>query len=301
MSAPAVRLHRAPPASLQAVDVVLVRPSHPGNIGACARAMRVMGLRNLVLVAPRLADAHRHDEARARASGATDVLAAVRLHDTLADALADVTLAVAVSADVREFGPPPLSPEEACDQAAAHLRDAGGAGRVAFVFGAERTGLAIDDVQLCQRLCSIAGDPDYNSLNLAQAVQVISYVLRRTFDALSAAYGDVAGATGGAPVTDAASVPAAGQPPDLPAARAADAAAVPGAVGRPAPLAEVEGFHQHLEQALIAVGYLDPATPRKLMPRMRRLFARAQLEREEVNLLRGICRAMEEAARRNGR
>lgn len=278
MSAPAVRLHRAPPASLQAVDVVLVRPSHPGNIGACARAMRVMGLRNLVLVAPRLADVHRHDEARARASGATDVLAAVRLHDTLAEALADVTLAVAVSADVREFGPPPLDPEEACGQAAAHLREAGDAGRVAFVFGAERTGLSIDDVLLCQRLCSIAGDPDYNSLNLAQAVQVISYVLRRTVDAQQP------------------SQTAGGQ-----ATRRGDAASVPGAAGRPAPLADVEGFYQHLERALIAVGYLDPAAPKKLMPRMRRLFARAQLERDEVNLLRGICRAMEAGARRNGR
>ena len=281
MSAPAVRLHRAPPASLQAVDVVLVQPSHPGNIGACARAMRVMGLRNLVLVAPRLVDAHRHDEARAPASGATDVLAAARRHDTLAGALAGVTLAVAVSADVREFGPPPLSPEEVCQQAAAHLREADGAGRVAFVFGAERTGLAIDDVLRCQRLCSIAGDPDYNSLNLAQAVQVISYVLRRTFDA--------------------ASIPAATQAAGGQAARTTDAAAVPGAAGRPAPLAEVEGFYRHLEQALIAVGYLDPAAPKKLMPRMRRLFARAQLERDEVNLLRGICRAMEVAARRNGR
>lgn len=277
MSAPAVRLHRAPPVLLQAVDVVLVQPSHPGNIGACARAMRVMGLRNLVLVAPRLPDAHRHPEARARASGAVDVLAAARLHDTLAEALAEVTLAVAVSADVREFGPPPSSPEDACRQAAGHLRDAGADARVAFVFGAERTGLAIDDVLLCQRLCSIAGDPDYNSLNLAQAVQVIGYVLRQAVEALP--------------------VGAAAQTAGGPLARTTDAAAVPGAAGRPAPLAEVEGFYRHLEQALVAVGYLDPAAPKKLMPRMRRLFARAQLEHEEVNLLRGICRAMEAAAR----
>jgi len=243
---------------------VLVSPSHPGNVGAAARAMRVMGLRDLVLVAPRFPGAAAHSDAIAFASGATDVLAGSRELPALADALADTTLAVAVSAAAREFGPPPLAPAQACELALDEL--AGDAGqRVAFVFGPERTGLSIAHVQRCQALLSIPAEADCSSLNLAQAVQIVAWELRR------------------------AAVAAFPRPPS-------DA--------RYASLASVEALYEHLERALVAVRFLDPAHPKKLMPRMRRLFARTRLEVEEVELLRGVCKQMllaAEAGRRDPR
>lgn len=241
--------------------MVLVRPAHPGNVGACARAMRVMGLRDLALVAPREPDCASHPEAIAFASGATDVLQASRVFGSLEDALAHATLVVGVSAGPREFGPQPCEPEETVEavleELAAHPDH-----RVALVFGTERTGLSIAEVARCQRLCTIPGDPAYNSLNLSQAVQLLAYLLRRAASARSDA-GVSAGAT------------AAG--------------------ARLATQAEVEGFLAHFERALVAIGYLDPAHPKKLMPRMRRLFARARLETEEVHLLRGVCKLAEDA------
>lgn len=240
---------------------MLVQPSHPGNVGACARAMRVMGLRDLCLVSPRVADAPGHPDAIAFASGATDVLERCRIVASLEEALADVTLVVGVSAETREFGPVPEPPE----QAAARVFDELGIDtehRVALVFGPERTGLAIRDVGRCQALCSIPGDSAYSSLNLAQAVQVLAYVLRRAADARAGA-------------AEARSEPA----------------------GRWASQAEISSFFEHFERALIAVRFLDPAHPKKLMARMRRLFGRTRLETEEVQLLRGVCKQAELAAR----
>ena len=257
-------LHIPGPEALERVRVVLVRPGHPGNVGASARAMRVMGLRDLALVEPREPDCARHPEAIAFASGATDVLQSARVFASLDEAVADATLVVGVSAGPREFGPSPQPPEESMravlDELSAHPGH-----RVALVFGTERTGLSVADVSRCQRLCSIPGDPDYCSLNLSQAVQLLAYVLRRT-----------------ATQEDAQ-------------ARTARTVALPG--GRTASQAEVEGFFAHFERALIAIGYLDPAHPKKLMPRMRRLFGRARLETEEVQLLRGVCKLTEDAGR----
>ncbi|HVL58624.1 MAG TPA: TrmH family RNA methyltransferase, partial [Burkholderiaceae bacterium] len=165
-------------ALLPRVRIVLVEPSHPGNIGAAARAMKVMGLRELVLVSPRWPDAPSQPEAIAFASGATDVLSAVRISSSFTDAIGDATLAVAVSARGREYGPPPQPPERiaelALDELAAHPQH-----RVAFVFGSERIGLSIEQAGRCQRLLSIPTDADYDSLNLAQAVQIVAYCLRR--------------------------------------------------------------------------------------------------------------------------
>jgi len=231
---------------------VLAGASHPGNVGAAARAMRAMGLRRLVLAAPRDPRVCAHPEAIARASRADDVLAAARVVPSLAQALAGSTLALAVSAETREFGPPAQTPE-ACAQRAREELNAHGAHRVSFVFGAERTGLSIAEVGLCQALCSIPAEEDYPSLNLAQAVQVIAYCLRAH-----------AGSS-------------------LPAA----AWAVPLAQG--ATQAQIEALMVHLERALTDIGFLDPRRPKKLMPRLRRLFARARLETEEVAILRGIC------------
>jgi len=254
--------------SLDRVSIVLVETSHPGNVGAVARAMRVMGLADLRLVAPRLADVTRRDEAVAFASGAVDVLDRATVHPTLDDAIADVTLAVAVSAGGREFAPEAATPET-CAEAALDELALDPAHRVAFVFGSERVGLSIEQAQRCQRLLSIPTAGDYSSLNLAQAVQVVSYCLMR--------------AASGRLAVEAPLRVAAGTPGDPARTQLAD-------------LRSVEGFLAHFEQALVAVGYLDPAHPKKLMPRMRRLFARARLEQEEVDLLRGVCKMMERAA-----
>jgi tRNA/rRNA methyltransferase len=260
-------LHRADPPALARIAFVLVGASHPGNVGAAARAMKTMGLADLRLVAPRFADVCDRPEARAFASGAGDRLDAARRFDTLEGALADVALAVAVSAEPREFGPPPGSPETCAADALGVLEAAPGH-RVAFVFGAERTGLSILEVQACARLLSIPASPVYSSLNLAQALQIVAYCLRR--EALERA------ARHDGPLDEA---------PDGPGASLATHRAV-------------QGLLEHLERSLRTIGFLDPGHPKKLMPRLRRLFLRARLRTEEVDLLRGVCTSMERHERR---
>lgn len=250
-------LHAPAPQWLSRVRFVLVGTSHPGNVGAAARAMRVMGLRELVLVAPRSERIARHPEAVARASGALDVLENAVVVDSLAQALASCSLAVAVSADTREFGPAPQPPEEIAALAFAEA-SADASARIAFVFGAERNGLSIEAVGQCQRVCSIPGGTDYASLNLAQAVQIVAYCLR-AHERLHS--------------------------PAPPAASASRFAAHE----------QVEALHAHLERALVRIGFLDPRHPKKLMPRLRRLFSRTRLEVEEVELLRGVCTQIEKA------
>lgn len=152
---------------------VLVHTSHAGNVGAAARAMKVMGFADLVLVRPRFADVLQHPEALAMASGATDVLAAARVVDTLPEALDGITHACATAMTPRDFGPPTFAPRE-------HFATlARGDDRVAFVFGPERTGLANDDVYRCHACLSIPTHPGYGSLNLAQAVQLLAYDWRQ--------------------------------------------------------------------------------------------------------------------------
>ncbi|WP_245621025.1 RNA methyltransferase [Paraburkholderia ferrariae] len=240
---------------------VLVEPSHPGNVGAAARALKTMGFSRLVLVAPRIAQVHRDPEAIAMASGADDVLAGAHIVPTLADALTGTQWSLALTARTREYGPPPGTPREAvrdaCRQVSAH-------GDIALVFGNERTGLSNDDVERCSALAHIPANPAYSSLNLAQAVQVLAYELRLAY---------LAGADVGAPS------PVSG------------AAAGGAAVASPlATSDDIERMYVHLENALIALDFLDPANPKKLMSRLRRLFARSGLEREEVNIVRGIAK-----------
>lgn len=215
-----------------------------------------MGLRQLWVVKPRFAAVCAHADALAFASGATDVLAAAREVDTLDEALAGAHLAVAVSAETREFSAAPRAPWDVCAQLATEL-SADPDLQVALVFGPERTGLSVAHVQRCARVVAIPGEPDYNSLNLAQAVQVLCWEMRRAA---------------------AAAVP-------LPVVADPDG-------GRPATLEQIEQFQVHLEQALVAIEFLDPLAPKKLAPRMRRLFARAALRAEEVDLLRGVCKQM---------
>lgn len=244
---------------LDRIRIVLVEPSHPGNIGAAARAIKVMGLARLELVAPRYADALVHPDALAFASGAADVLEQTAIHATLAEALADTMHAIALSARDREFSPPLQSLREAAGDAIGLVSQAP-AGVVAFVFGSERYGLSNDDVLCCQARCRVETSDLYGSLNLAQAVQLVTYECRLAAVAAEAA----------ANTSD-----------DAPASPAAFASH-----------AEREALIDHFEQALIAIGYLDPDAPKKLMPRLRRLCARARLESEEIQWLRGIAKAM---------
>lgn len=235
------------------VRVVLVETSHPGNIGAVARAMKTMGFSNLVLVRPRFAEATRHEEALAFASGALDVLENARVVQDFDAAIAGCNFAAALSARLREFSPPLLTPRALAAQLVTQIAATSDL-RAALVFGSERYGLPNEVIEKCNALINIPANPVYSSLNLAQAVQVLMYELR-----MAATEGAVA------PV------------PEI------------GFRGEAADLAQVEGMYAHLEQALTAIDFLDPANPRKLMPRLKRLFARTGLEKEEVNILRGIA------------
>jgi tRNA/rRNA methyltransferase len=201
-------------------------------------------------------------EAIAMASGADDVLASAHVVPTLADALNGVHWSIALTARLREYGPPQWTPRAAAGVA----REQAVHGEIALVFGNERTGLSNEDVERCSALAHIPANPAYSSLNLAQAVQVLAYELRTMY--LSA---------DSAPTAAQAAAPqaAAGQGEPAGARAASD---------------EIESMFTHLESALVALEFLDPANPKKLMSRLRRLFARSGLEREEVNIVRGIAK-----------
>jgi tRNA/rRNA methyltransferase len=238
----------SPPPGANPTRFVLVGTSHAGNVGAAARAMKVMGFSDLVLVQPRFADVLGHDAALAMASGATEVLASARIVPTLAEALQGITWACATAMTPRDFGPPTFAPR-------AHFASlACSEHRVAIVFGPERTGMSNDDVYRCHACLSIPTHPEYGSLNLAQAVQLIAYDWRQALGGFG--------------------VEARTAPREL-----ADATAVAGVLA-------------HWEQALVQIGFLDAAAPKKLMPRLNQLLNRAQLGTEEVHILRGIARAM---------
>lgn len=233
---------------------ILMNTSHPGNVGAVARAMKVMGFADLVLVKPRFADVLTQDETLAFASGALDVLAGARVVDSLAEAGDGVQRLIGTAMTPRDFGPPCDAPRTLFPALAASGEQVG------FVFGSERFGLANEDVYRCHAVVSIPTAPDYGSLNLAQAVQILAYEWRQALGGYA-----VQGRT---------------KPPE------------------PADVAAVQGLLAHWEQALVEVGFLDPAAPRKLMPRLNQLFNRAGLQTEEVHILRGIARAMQEAKQR---
>ena len=227
---------------------ILVETSRAGNIGSAARAIKTMGFSDLVLVNPRFADALQDPEAVAFASGAQDVLQQARIVGSMAEALDGCNFAAAVSARLREFSPPVWTPREFAGHVAGQ-----GELSAALIFGNERFGLPNQIVEQCNVLINIPANPDYSSLNLAQALQVLAYECR------------------------------------VAASMAAPATAV-GFHGEAASLDQIEGMYAHLEQALVAIDFLDADNPKKLMPRLKRLFSRAQLETEEVNILRGIAR-----------
>jgi len=236
---------------LSRIRVVLCRPSHPGNIGAAARAMKTMGLADLRLVAPRTFP---DPEADARATGAVDLLERAKIHDSLPDALAGTVLAIALSARRRDLGPPPGAPREMV----ARLLTEAEQGDVALVFGNETVGLTNEEIQRCHAAVTIPTNPEFSSLNLGAAVQVLCYEIRM------AAY--------------------AGLPP------VADPLVTPFT----SPLAthdELEGLFAHFEAVMTETGFLNPAQPGRLMPKLRRLFGRTRLEKDEINILRGILAA----------
>src|SRR3569623_343289 len=230
---------------------ILVETSRPGNIGAAARAMKTMGFSELVLVNPRIADALVHEEAIAFASGAQDILSAARIVGSIEEALEGCNFAAALSARLREFSPPVVSPRALAMQLAGSAEVS-----AALVFGNERFGLPNEAVAKCNVLINIPANPDYSSLNLAQAVQVLAYECRMA----------------GIDNSDEE-----------------ETTSIIGFRGTPADVAQIEGMYAHLEQALVASDFLDPANPKKLMPRLKRLFSRTHLETEEVNILRGIA------------
>lgn len=240
--------------ALNRLRIVLCATSHPGNIGAAARAMKTMGLRRLVLVSP-----HRFPapEATAMAVGAADLLAQAQVCATLDEALRGCVLAVAMTARERELATPAASLADAAREAVVWtLR-----GEVALVFGTEMSGLSNEEVLRCQRLAHIPTDPEFSSLNLAAAVQVAAYELRRH-------------ALGEQKLAPRGFTPATSE-----------------ALG---------GLFVHAQRTLIDLGFLNPARPRRLMPRLRRLFGRARLEQEEVNVLRGILTAIDGLVKRAG-
>ena len=239
---------------------ILINTSHAGNVGAAARAMKVMGFDDLVLVAPRWPDVLARDETLQRASGATDVLEKARTVATLDEALDGITYLCATAMTPRDFGPPTYTPREHLPTLAATPRHVG------FLFGSERFGMANDDVYRCHAALTIPTDPEYGSLNLAAAIQLIAYEWRM--------------ALGGFGPHDPGGHEC---PPYADDTKLADARAIAGMLA-------------HWERSLVDIGFLDPAAPKKLMPRLNQLFNRAQLTPEEIHILRGVAKAMSEAA-----
>ena len=246
---------------------ILIETSHPGNVGAAARALKVMGFDDMVLVAPRYANVLRKEETIQRASGANDVLDKTRIVGTLEEALDGISHVCATAMTPRDFGPPTRSPREHFDlllgrsltQTASEIvKPAEAISSIGFLFGSERFGMKNEDVYKCHVALSIPTNPDFGSLNLAAALQLVAYEWRL--------------ALGGFPVASPAGE-----------SGLADAAQVAGLLG-------------HLEQALIEIGFLDPEAPKKLMPRLNQLFNRANLTPEEIHILRGVAKAMIETA-----
>ena len=230
------------------IRFVLVRTTHPGNIGATARAMKNMGLDQLYLVSPKIFP---HSKATARASGAQSVLANAVVVETLAEALVGCSLVVATSARLRALPWPTLDARECAEKIIEYVK----IGEVAVVFGQERSGLSNEELAECHYHLQIPTAPDFGSLNLAQAVQVVAYELQMA-TRKSGVY----------PLK-----------PDKQLATAD----------------EMFLFYQHLEKVLIQLKFLNPDSPKQLMHRLKRLFNRAQIESLEMNILRGILTAVE--------
>ena len=281
---------------------ILINTSHAGNVGAAARAMKTMGFTDMVLVAPRWANVLRREETIQRASGALDVLNNARIVDTLDEALDGMTHLCATAMTPRDFGPPTRSPREHFEmllkdeQFRQKIRrlepdlspksdellssEAETASGMGFLFGSERFGMANDDVYRCNVALSIPTNPKFGSLNLGAAIQLIAYEWRMTL--------------GGFEDFETKNTVR----PELVEGFNNEKASTSSArTGGLADAAQVTGMLQHWEKSLADIGFLDPAAPKKLMPRLNQLFNRAALSPEEIHILRGIAKAMSEAAK----
>jgi len=234
--------------NLSNIDIVLVETSHPGNIGAAARAMKTMGLSNLVLVQPKEFPSV---VATARASGADDILANAKIYDHFVDSLQPYELVIATSARLRSITWPMLTPPQCAEKALAQQ------GKVALVFGREHSGLKNEELDHCHALVQISTEPDFSSLNIAAAVQVLSYELRSAAER--------------------------NENNPLPT------------VGDAVNMEQMEYFYTHLEQALLATGFLEADKPRLTMRKLRCLFNRAEPNQSEMNILRGILSSIQKA------
>lgn len=236
-----------------AIRIVLVGTTHPGNIGAAARAMKNMGLSDLALVDPKIFPS---PEATARAAGADDILAAARVYPTLEEAIGDSGLVIGASARLRSIPWPQLTPRECAALLAARP------GGAAILFGREHSGLSNEELERCHYLLHIPCNPEFSSLNIAAALQVVAYEIHL--------------AAQGAPEP---------QPPASP----------------PATAGQMESFYQHLDATLHGIGFLhDTKAGPALTRRLRRIFNRAQLEQEELHILRGILTAVQRQLKRQG-
>jgi tRNA/rRNA methyltransferase len=236
---------------MKKINWILAKTSLEANVGAAARAIKTMGSDKLLLAAPKNPDAPQHPDAIALASGADDVLGAAKVYNSLSEACAPFQWVFGLTSRDREFGPPAISLPEAAQLAAqASLNGE----KVAFLFGAERTGLENEDFSFCTHRVWIDANPEYPSLNLAQAVMVCTYEMRSTLQSSSEKVAESN------------------------TERATQVA--------------IESAMEHWKEGLIAIGYLDPDHPKKLMERIRALFDRAGLQKEEVDLIRGIAKQM---------
>ena len=240
----------------QLIRWILVETSHPGNVGSAARALKTMGFDDLRLINPKIKNIAKEPEAIALASGAIDLLESSLESDSLSVAVEECSLVLGLTSRDREFGPPAL------DWASARglmMETVANQGKVALVFGPERTGLDNDHLTFCTHRVWLDANPQYPSLNLAQALMVCAYTLRET---LKKASGE----------------------PELMVNREE--------LAQFADPAAIAAMLDHWRDGLQAIGYLDPNNPKKLMPRLQALFARSRLHKEEIDLLRGIAKQM---------
>lgn len=237
---------------LDAIRIVLVEPTHPGNIGAAARAMKTMGLTRLHLVRPKTFPCA---DATARAAGADEILCNAVLHDSLLAAVSDCGWVIGTTARVRRLPAEELTPEECASRALEKAANA----EVALVFGRESSGLSNKELECCHVMVTIPTNPDFSSLNVASAIQVLGYEIRRQL----VSSGEVTA--------------------DGPA---------------PAPVEDMERLYASMEQTLTEIGYLDRNAPKHLMRRLRRLLSRANPDPVELNILMGILAAARKAAAR---
>ena len=239
---------------LDSIRIVLVETTHPGNIGSTARAMKTMGLSNLYLVNPKK---YPHKNAIEMAAGADDILEQAVVVDSLKEAIAPCHLVLGTSARRRDLDIPLLSPHEQACMVYENVSQQ----QIAIVFGREHAGLNNDELLACHYHIHIPSNPDYSSLNLSQAVQIVAYEIRHVFQ----------------------------KNISLSHQNAIDYATQD----------EIEKLFDHMKEVLIDIDFLKPSNPKKLMQRLRRLFNRSRLEHNEVNILRGMMTQIQRSMKPN--